>query len=135
MICDHSNNGNLSTSQIETRNQVNNDVYRSLKGFIVKKKDFNKQLYLRHICAKEPRLIAEMLSSRNVAVASVANYLDPKLKNLLPKPNVLKDIDNAVSRVLNAILNNEKICIFGDYDVDGSTSTSMLILFLRQLGV
>ncbi|MGB7293032.1 MAG: single-stranded-DNA-specific exonuclease RecJ [Thermodesulfobacteriota bacterium] len=52
----------------------------------------------------------------------------------LPSPYLLKDMDKAVDRIRNAIERVEKIAIYGDYDVDGITSTAILYLFLKNLG-
>ena len=77
-------------------------------------------------------VIARILALRGVDDA--LNFLNPKLMNLMPDPNVLKDMDKAAKRISKAIVNNERIAIIGDYDVDGATSTSVMKLFLRALG-
>ena len=124
-----------SDNNINNKQNNNTPILKSIKGFNVVKHDFDKKLYLQYICAKENKINAELFASRNIKISDKDNFLNPKLKNLLPQIGVLKDTDIAVNRILEAIKNNEKICIFGDYDVDGTTSTSMLILFLEQLGV
>ncbi len=62
----------------------------------------------------------------------ISNYIEPSLKNL-HNPFLMKDMDKAVNRIANALVNDEKICVFGDYDVDGITATSFLVLFLREI--
>ncbi|MFN8911502.1 MAG: single-stranded-DNA-specific exonuclease RecJ, partial [Alphaproteobacteria bacterium] len=62
-------------------------------------------------------------------------FLDPKIRNYLPNPFELKDMDKAVARIVQAIQNNEKITIFGDYDVDGATSSALLKRFFRDIGI
>ncbi|NNK58974.1 MAG: single-stranded-DNA-specific exonuclease RecJ, partial [Desulfofustis sp.] len=62
------------------------------------------------------------------------NYLFPKLKDL-PSPFLLKSIDTAVELIISAISNKEDILIWGDYDVDGITGTSLLYTFFKQIGV
>jgi single-stranded-DNA-specific exonuclease len=62
----------------------------------------------------------------------ISNYIEPSLKNL-HNPFLMKDMDKAVSRIAKALVHNEKICVFGDYDVDGITATSFLVLFLREI--
>jgi single-stranded-DNA-specific exonuclease len=53
----------------------------------------------------------------------------------MPNPSILKDMDRAAERIAQSIINNEKIAIIGDYDVDGATSTSVMRLFLTYLGI
>ena len=80
-------------------------------------------------------LIAKLFSIRNIAIDDIASYLNPTLKDNIPDPNLLMDMDKACERILVALKGNEKIAIFGDYDVDGSTSTSCLIRYFKLLGI
>ena len=79
-------------------------------------------------------VLARLLALRGITLAEAADYLAPKLKNLLPDPSVLKDMDKAVARVAAALEAGERIAVFGDYDVDGSTSAALLADFLSALG-
>lgn len=79
-------------------------------------------------------VLARLLALRGVGIAQAADYLAPKLKNLLPDPFVLKDMEQAVLRVAAALEAGERIAVFGDYDVDGSTSAALLSDFLLALG-
>ncbi|HEU0094877.1 MAG TPA: DHH family phosphoesterase, partial [Rhizomicrobium sp.] len=79
-------------------------------------------------------VLARLLALRGITLAQAAGYLTPKLKDLLPDPNVLKDMDKAVARVAAALTVGERIAVFGDYDVDGSTSAALLSDFLGALG-
>jgi len=79
-------------------------------------------------------VLARLLALRGVPLAEAADYLAPKLKNLLPDPMVLKDMDLAVARVAAALASGQRIAVFGDYDVDGSTSAALLSDFLTALG-
>ena len=80
-------------------------------------------------------LIAKLFSIRQISVDDIASYLNPTLKDNIPDPNILIDMDKACQRVMLAIKNSEKIGIIGDYDVDGSTSTSCLIKYLKSIGI
>ena len=71
-------------------------------------------------------ILSKLISVRNVKIEEVKLFLEPKIKNLLPNPFVLKDMEKSVERTIKAINKNEKIGIFGDYDVDGATSTAIL---------
>ena len=77
--------------------------------------------------------LAKLLNLRNITEAEANNFLNPKLSNIMPNPSLLKDMDKASQRIATAIMNNQKIAIIGDYDVDGATSTSVMNLFLTSL--
>jgi len=78
--------------------------------------------------------LARMLVARGVTPDTAAAYLNPTLKQFLPEPLTLKDMDKAVARVRAAIEGSEQIAVFGDYDVDGSTSAALLHGFLSSVG-
>ncbi len=80
------------------------------------------------------RITATLLVNRKIETAeSALNFLNPALNNI-GSPFSIKDMDIAVRRIYKAIINSEKILIFGDYDVDGITSTSILLNFLQNTG-
>jgi single-stranded-DNA-specific exonuclease len=80
-------------------------------------------------------LLAKVFLSRGVTDKDyIKNFLNPS-KGTLYDPFLMKDMDKAVDRILEAVQNSEKILIYGDYDVDGVTSTSLLYNFLSSLGV
>jgi single-stranded-DNA-specific exonuclease len=82
-----------------------------------------------------PDLLARILAGRNVDVDSVDAYLDPAIKRLMPDPHVIIDMPAAASRIADAIVRGEPVAIFGDYDVDGATSSALLASFLRMAGI
>ena len=67
-------------------------------------------------------VLASLLYLRGINHQQVASFLDPKLKNILPNPNELHGVAIACQNVYQFLLNNKKITIFADYDVDGATS-------------
>ena len=77
-------------------------------------------------------LIGKLLSIRNIKEEDIDFYLNPNINNHIPDPNQIKDMDIAIKRVAEAILKNQKIGIIADYDVDGSTSASILFKFLKH---
>lgn len=82
---------------------------------------------------KIPILLAQMLLNRGLEQPAQAHhFLFPKLSDL-HNPFLLKDMDRAVFRIGQAIANQEKIMVYGDYDVDGLTSTALIHKFLYQL--
>src|SRR5215813_5001197 len=77
---------------------------------------------------------AAMLASRGITDIEAADkFLYPKLEHL-HDPFLMKDMDKAVERIRLAIERGERICIYGDYDVDGTTSTIILKKTLKLLG-
>ena len=76
-------------------------------------------------------ILSKLLFLRNIKDDNINDFLNPNLNNNIPNPFLLKDMDNAVSRVCLAIKNKEKIGIIADYDVDGSTSAAILYNFLN----
>ena len=71
-------------------------------------------------------ITAKLLSIRKIDKNYIESFLKPSIKNLIPNPNVLKDMDKTTLRILRAINSNETIGIFGDYDVDGASSTALV---------
>jgi len=81
-----------------------------------------------------PLVAAKILVTRGLNTKGTAEeFLSPSLENLLD-PFFLPDMEKGVDRVIRALKEKEKIMIFGDYDVDGITSTSLLFLVLNKLG-
>ena len=80
-------------------------------------------------------IVAKLLSIRKIKKEDVQFFLKPLIKNTLPNPYILKDMDLAIERMEGAIFNKEKIGIFGDYDVDGATSTSVLGQYFELLNI
>ena len=78
-------------------------------------------------------IVSRLLSIRKKNIDDVGLFLDPKIKNLLPNPLRLKDMRTAVERTYKCILNNELIGIFGDYDVDGASSTALLARYFLSI--
>ena len=82
-----------------------------------------------------PRPLCQTLARLRVAPEVVAAYLDPKLRDLLPNPRHLKDMEPAAARFLEEVNRKGRIAIFADYDVDGGASAALLIDWLRQSGL
>jgi len=81
-----------------------------------------------------PEILGRVLSDRGLDVETAPDFLDPKLKTQLPDPLHLKDMDKAAERLADAIQADENIAIFGDYDVDGATSSAVLKRFVQGAG-
>ena len=80
-------------------------------------------------------LLAKLFNIRNINITDIDQYINPSLKDHMPDPYNLVDMEKACSRIYDSICTNEKIAIFGDYDVDGSTSTSIIINYFRSLDI
>ena len=80
-------------------------------------------------------LLAKLFNIRKINISDIDQYINPSLKDHMPDPYNLVDMEKACSRIYDSISNDEKIAIFGDYDVDGSTSTSIIINYFRSLGI
>ena len=82
-----------------------------------------------------PELLARVLAGRGVEPDEVTAYLDPTIKGLMPDPHTLTQMQAAAERIADAIVHKESIAIFGDYDVDGATSSALLGGYLRRCGL
>ncbi len=78
-----------------------------------------------------PLPLARVLVARGVTPEEAAGFLEPTLRDLLPDPQRLRDMEKAAARFLRAVKRREKIAIFADYDVDGGSSAALLICWLR----
>lgn len=82
-----------------------------------------------------PSLSADIVASRGIDLEEAPHFLNPTLKHYLPNPFLLQDMEKATDRVIQAIENKEKLAVFGDYDVDGGTSSALLIRYFRMLRI
>jgi len=81
-----------------------------------------------------PDIVARVLAGRGIAPDDVPDFLDPALKRLLPDPSILTDMDKAAGRIADAVVSGEAIAVFGDYDVDGATSSALFARYIRAVG-
>lgn len=92
------------------------------------------QRELCHALSLQPA-IAQVLINRGIdSVPKARDFLEPKASHL-PGPLIFPDMEKAVLRIADAIKNNEKIAIYGDYDVDGITSMALMVRFFKTLGL
>lgn len=83
---------------------------------------------------KVNQLLATILANRNILKEDIRLFLNPT-RNDFYNPFLITDMDIAVNRIIKAIENKENITIYGDYDVDGITSITVLKSFLNDIGV
>ena len=109
-------------------------VSNSLTGRAWRWRGGNMDLGQGHLGDGEA-IVRQLLLARGVAHDDIQRHLSPTLRDFLPDPSEFNDMDAAADRIAQAILSSERITIYGDYDVDGATSSALLIRLLRDLGV
>ena len=111
---------------------ISNSV--SNKNWIFKK--YNEQdvmFYKENYSLDE--LTSKLLSIRNIKKEDVQAFLNPSIKNFLPNPEIINDMQKSAKRTIKAISQRHKIGIFGDYDVDGASATALLANFFNSINV
>ena len=81
-----------------------------------------------------PEIVGRLLAQRGVDHDHAPGFLDPRLRDQLPDPSHLRDMEVAATRLARAVREGETIAVFGDYDVDGATSTALLARFFAAIG-
>jgi len=111
-----------------------NNIKKLKKKLTLKQKCFdNKKINVGGL--KLYDATKKILNNRGVkSHKEIKDFLYPSLNNLY-NPFLLKDMDIAVGRIVDAINRNEKIFIVGDYDTDGVTATSLMLKFFREIGI
>ena len=82
-----------------------------------------------------PLEVASYLASKNISVEEIDEFLNPAIRNEMPDPLSFQDMDKILSVLYDVIKNNKTIAIFGDYDVDGATSTALLVKYFNELNI
>lgn len=82
-----------------------------------------------------PEILGRILAARGVDLVNVEHWLDPTLRDLMPDPSTLQDMERGAERLAKAITSGESVAVFGDYDVDGASSTALVISFLAAHGL
>lgn len=105
-----------------------------MKKWIVSKVSRDEQINIHNI-SEVPELITKLLYVRGInRPEEIRSFMNPDIGDL-QDPFLLKDMDKAIDRIVLAIAQKEKILIYGDYDVDGVTSSSLLFKFFKKLGI
>ena len=82
-----------------------------------------------------PPAICQILARSGVSAADADAYLAPTLRDLMPDPRSLRDMETAAARVLAAVTKRQRIAIFADYDVDGGASAALLLTWFRHFEI
>ena len=104
------------------------------KNWILKNFDHNDIKYIKENFSLD-EITSRLLSIRKIKKEEINSFLNPSIKNFLPNPNILEDMEKSTLRTYEAIINEEKIGIFGDYDVDGASSTALLGNYFSELNL
>ena len=121
----------MQYTKINTKNEFSICYW---KNWILRKFDQEKILFLKDNFFLD-EIVAKLLTLRNIENKDIKNFLNPSIKNFLPNPNTLLDMEKSSLRTSQAIKNKEKIGVFGDYDVDGATSTALLGKYFDKLNL
>jgi single-stranded-DNA-specific exonuclease len=81
-----------------------------------------------------PEMLGRLLAARGIGLDDAADFLEPKLRALMPDPSRLADMEAAADRIAVAVRSGEHVAVFGDYDVDGACAGALMTRFLRDLG-
>ncbi|MBL4808029.1 MAG: single-stranded-DNA-specific exonuclease RecJ [Rhodobacteraceae bacterium] len=110
------------------------DVDKSLKGLRWRLRSENERLGLAISQRLDvPEIVGRVMAGRDVSLDEAEQYLSPTLRHFLPNPSTFKDMDIAADRIAAAIQSGERVAVFGDYDVDGATSSGLLKRFFDSL--
>ncbi len=80
-------------------------------------------------------LVTQLLLARGATRETLDINRKPTIRDFMPDPSVFRDMDKAAERLADAVQDQQKVTVFGDYDVDGATSAALLIRLLRDLGL
>ena len=111
-----------------------NSLSVSGKNWILKKYNQEETSFLKDNFSLD-EITSKLLCIRKIKREEVNSFLNPSIKNFLPNPNNLTDMVKTSVRTLEAVEKKEKIGIFGDYDVDGATSTALLGKYFSELKI
>lgn len=81
-----------------------------------------------------PEIVGRILAGRGIAPEEALAHLAPTLRDLMPDPSRLRDMDRAAARFWQAVERRERIAVFADYDVDGGASAALILTWLRRIG-
>jgi single-stranded-DNA-specific exonuclease len=110
-------------------------VERSISGRCWRWRDHDAAQALA-ICQRGelPEVVGRILAGRGIGLDGVPAFMTPRLRDALPDPSHLHDLDRAVERLAEAVQAGEPVGLLGDYDVDGASSVALLARYLRAVG-
>ena len=102
------------------------------RNWLLKKYNQEEVSYIKDNFSLD-EITSKLLSIRKIKKEDINSFLNPSIKNYLPNPNDLIDMQKSTKRTVISIDKKEKVGIFGDYDVDGATSTALLGKYFSEL--
>ena len=111
-----------------------NSVSISGKNWILRKYNHQDLIYIKDNFSLD-EITSKLLSIRSIKKEEIESFLNPSIKNFLPNPDILVDMKKSTLRTVELISKKEKIGIFGDYDVDGASSTALLGNYFSHLNL
>jgi single-stranded-DNA-specific exonuclease len=122
----------------ETSSTAENDIILAVENSVTNRTWVARPAQMRIVQAiaqnhSLPEIIARVVAGRGIGIDDAATFLNPTLKEMLPDPSHFKDMDVACERIADAIVAGEKVAVFGDYDVDGATSSAIFKRFFKAL--
>ena len=111
-----------------------NSLSISNKSWILKKYNPDDVMFFKENYSLD-EITSKLLSIRNIKKDEVESFLNPSIKNFLPNPYIISDMEKSSKKVSEVIFKNLKIGIFGDYDVDGASATALLGNYFTALGL
>ncbi len=123
-----------------------NDRSRAEKAFLGVECSVSGRIWLARPCDSRqalaiaqahdlPDILGRVLAARGVLIDEVPDYLNPTLRRLIPPPALVRDLEKGAERLARAVREGEDVGVIGDYDVDGTSATAMLVEFLQAAGI
>ena len=108
----------------------------SVKNHYWKERNICKNIYTdKNNTFSNSKIIFKILSNRGITSENYNDFIEPKIKNILPDPSVLDEMNKATNKIVDLIIKKKKIGILGDYDVDGTTSIALLCNYLKEIKI
>jgi len=80
-------------------------------------------------------ILARIVAGRGIGQDAAEHHLTPTIRDLMPDPSTLVDMDALAERLAHAVIKREKLALFGDYDVDGACSCALFARYFRHFGI
>ena len=129
----------ISSGNLETNLKFKAEPYHGVARSVEGKRWLLREYDERHALTLVQRLglpeaVGRAMVARGIEIDKAEKFLSPTVRDFMPDPSRLKDMDIAANRIVTAIKKGEGLAVFGDYDVDGVTSSALLFKFIKSVG-